>query len=154
MKKIFYLLTVFLLLFISSIEATYSLPNKVQTTGDVLILGSLMANSADFQQKITSSGYSIKIITENEVDQISTTTGKTLIISGEKTLHPNVRKKTDEFLRSGGNIILAGTKAFDYSPIPHSPILVANLNNQNSYSIEKRAKNKSIIIRRTHNTRW
>jgi len=108
--------------------------------GNILILGNLMANSTDFQQKITSRGYSIKKIAENEVDQISTTTGKTLIISGEKTLHPNARKKTDEFLRSGGNVVLTGTKAFDYSPIPHTPILVANLSNQDSYSIEKRER--------------
>lgn len=105
--------------------------------GDVLVLGDLLVNSTDFQQKIKARGYSIKRIGNNETDLISTSAGKTLIISGEKTLHPNVRKKTDEFLRKGGNVVLTGLNAFDYSPISSNPVSIVNLQNQSSYKVVK-----------------
>jgi|LSQX01.3.fsa_nt_gb hypothetical protein len=105
--------------------------------GDVLIFGDLIVNSSYFQNLILNKGYSIKKIGNNEIDQISIASGKTLIISGEKTLHPDARKKTDQFLRNGGNLILIGTKAFDYTPIPHNPVSIVDFSSQDSYVLEK-----------------
>lgn len=103
--------------------------------GDVLIYGNYLTNSLEFQQSIKDLGFNVKLIGNESYNLISTTSGKTLILSGEKTLHPAVRKSTDLFLRNGGNVLLVGAKAFDYSPIPQGSVSVVDFSNANSYSI-------------------
>lgn len=103
--------------------------------GDVLIYGDYLTNSLEFQQSIKDLGFNVKLIGNESYNLISTTSGKTLVLSGEKTLHPAVRKSTDLFLRNGGNVLLVGAKAFDYSPIPQGSVSVVDFSNANSYSI-------------------
>lgn len=113
--------------------------------GDVLIFGDALSNSTSFQQQIENAGLSVRKIGTNEVDLINITTGMTLILSGEKTLHPNVRKKTDEFVKQGGNVVFVGTKAFDYAPVPVNPTPVVDFANQSAYTVVKQVRRERAL---------
>lgn len=113
--------------------------------GDVLVFGDALVNSSSLQQQIENDGFTVRIIGKNEIDLISTTTAKNLIISGEKTVHPNVRKKTDAFAKQGGNVIIVGTKAFDYSPLPINPVSVVDFANQSAYSVVKQVRKEKAL---------
>ena len=113
--------------------------------GDVLVVGDALVNAVSFQQQIENNGFTVRRVGYNEIDLIDINTAKNLLISGEHTLHPDVRKKTDAFVKQGGNLIMIGTKAFDYSPVPVNPVSVVDFTNQSSYSVVRQVRKERAL---------
>lgn len=119
--------------------------NQRAVLGDVMVYGDVFSGSTTFQQQIENNGFSVRKIENNEIDLINTATARNLIISGEKTVHPNVRKKTDDFVKQGGNVFMVGTKAFDYAPVPVNPVPIVDFANQQSYSVVKQERKERAL---------
>lgn len=111
----------------------------------VLIFGETLSKSRTFQKEIENKGFSVTKIPSNQIELISTKNAKNLIISGEQVVDPKVRKKTDEFVKQGGNVVLVGVKAFDYAPVPVSPVAVVDFAAQKSYSVIKQQRKVKLL---------
>lgn len=116
----------------------FSLAKSAET---VLVYGQTFSKSSKLHKKLASKNYNVMIINDLNLDCISLKQGKLLIVSGEENLHPESRERIDKYLINGGNVVVAGTRAFDYAPILSGhPVSIVDFGNSGTYNIVKQTR--------------
>lgn len=101
----------------------------------VLIYGKTFTGSAEFRERLLSKGFQLRLLTLEELKNVSVKQGHLLILATDTSIHPDIRRTIDKYLQTGGNIILAGEKGFDYSPVPVLPVSLVNFEQPETYTV-------------------
>jgi hypothetical protein len=101
----------------------------------VLIYGETFTESVALKKALCEQQLQPKVLSEKEIGFLSPEQGRLLILAGDKTFPPEVRKAVDNYLSRGGNLILAGIEGFNYSPKSTRPVTLIDFKQRDSYQL-------------------
>jgi len=121
--------------------------SPVFANDNILIYGKTFSESKALHSALEEKGFRSESLTLEGIQNVSIHQGRLLILAADAQFQPEIRKGIDNYLRTGGNVIIAGAKGFDYAPVPCNPVSIVDFDDQKTYKIirqERKVKSGSL----------
>ncbi|MBD1422813.1 hypothetical protein H8B21_14650 [Sphingobacterium chuzhouense] len=121
--------------YLASLFLSILLPVTLFAQEKVLVFGETLIQSTALRKDLTEKNLQMQPITANSLSDISVDQGRLLLIAGDTQCPAQSRQAISNYLTKGGNLVVIGEAAFDYTPKPIKPVVAVDFGNSNNYQI-------------------